>query len=253
MKTPPCLAVAALSFGFMASVHAALVASFQLEGNANDASALGNNGTLQGDAGFSADTPGGLGGQSLELPVGGAEDSGVSVAPHPSLNGDIFTLSYWVKPTTNQGNAGLERLTSRGGDAFETAIGDRNAVGGAPDLTLSYFQGAWISTETQVALNLWSHVTWRNLGTGPEDMELFVDGVSVFIGPGVPPVPEGSLLNIGTRHNNVEGFEGLIDDVRLYDNALSDEEIAALAVIPEPASTCLLLFGVAWLGMRRKR
>jgi hypothetical protein len=35
-------------------------------------------------------------------------------------------------------------------------------------------------------------------------------------------------MNIGTRHNDAEGFEGLIDDVRLYRIPLGDGIIASI-------------------------
>lgn len=38
-------------------------------------------------------------------------------------------------------------------------------------------------------------------------------------------------MNIGTRHNGVEGFEGLMDDIRLYRAPLKDSDIAALVGI----------------------
>ena len=49
------------------------------------------------------------------------------------------------------------------------------------------------------------------------------------------------------------GFNGLLDDVRIYDEALSQSEIQALT-IPEPSALALLLLGgVAALGRRRVR
>jgi sialidase-1 len=62
-------------------------------------------------------------------------------------------------------------------------------------------------------------------------------------------------VNIGTTttNNNPTGiyfFDGKIDDVRIYNVALSDSEIKQLA-IPEPATLWLLAFGV--LPLLRKR
>lgn len=47
-----------------------------------------------------------------------------------------------------------------------------------------------------------------------------------------------------------EALTGMLDDVRIYDTALSDAEIAAL-VVPEPASMLLLAAGA--LAMRRRK
>ncbi|MFN0128007.1 MAG: LamG-like jellyroll fold domain-containing protein, partial [Verrucomicrobiales bacterium] len=203
-----------------------LVLHLNMEGDAQDSSASANHGSVLADAAFADDgSPGG--GQALALT---ANEMGVNVPGSDSLSSNTLTLSYWVKPTTLQEGAGLERLTSRAGDTFETAIGNRAAVGGAEDLTLSYYQQTgWHNTGITLALNEWAHVAWRNSGSGPQDMSLFVNGVRVFSGPGLPSANPGSdFMNIGTRHNSVEGFEGLIDDVRLYRIPLSDAIIASI-------------------------
>ena len=144
-----------------------------------------------------------------------------------------------------------ERLTSRDGDQFEIAIGDRIAVGGAANpLTLSYYQTTgWHNTATAVPLNAWTHVTWRNSGAGPSDMSLFINGALAFSGVGVPGgLPGSGFMNIGTRHNNVEGFEGQMDDFRLYNTALSNGEIASL--VPEPSAATLALLAASAVSRR---
>lgn len=52
-------------------------------------------------------------------------------------------------------------------------------------------------------------------------------------------------------HQDSENFNGLLDDVRIYDEALTQSEIQALT-IPEPSALALLLLcGVAMLRRRR--
>jgi MYXO-CTERM domain-containing protein len=251
--------LAPLAFGSilaLGSAHAALIVHYDFENNVNDQSgAPVNNGTLLGGAGYIADSPFGSG-SSLSTNAG-AENQGVNVAGDPSLGSSTFTLAYWIKPTTNQESAasmnGLERLTSRAGDSFETAIGDASAVGGTTSptgVTLSYFQGTWNVTNVPITIGDWSHVAWVNSVGG---MEVFLNGVSAYTGPAVAaPRPGTGLLNIGTRHNNVEGFEGYMDDFRLYDTALSASEVASLAV-PEPSGAFLAFVGLAGLTLRRRR
>ncbi len=205
----------------------ALVLHLNLEGDAQDSSAQANHGTLLGNPAFlPAESPGG--GQAIALT---ANDMGIEVPAHASLSWNVFTLSYWIKPTSLQEGAGLERLTGRAADGFETAIGNRAALGGAPDLTLSYFQGTgWHNTGTALELDTWSHITWRSVGEGDQDMTLFLNGQPIFSGPGVPlGKPGNSLMRIGNRYNDVEGFAGLMDDVRLYRAGLADSFITTLA------------------------
>lgn len=207
--------------------QAFLVLWLNFEGDARDSSSKANHGSLLDAPAFVDDgSPGG--GQAISLTT---NPMGVLVPGNASLAPEIFTLSYWVKPTSLQEGNGLERLTGRAGFAFETAIGNRAAVGGGADLTLSYYQGNWISSGHSLTLNEWSHVAWRNTGTGPEDMTLWVDGVKKFTGPGLPAgSPGNGLMTIGTLASGAEGFEGMMDDVRLYRKALADDDMTALAV-----------------------
>ena len=109
-----------------AQIAEGLIAHWSFDGDLQDP--IGDNhGTILNDATYEVDTPTGIG-QALLLP-GGAENNGVQV-PGADLGSNPFTMSYWIKPTTETANAGLERITSRGGDQFETGVGDAGAVGG---------------------------------------------------------------------------------------------------------------------------
>ena len=154
--------------------------------------------------------------------------SGVTIGGSPSLDAPVFTLSYFINPNGAVQGGPFERLTSRGGDSFETALSGGNE--------LSYFGPGggggpgWVMTGLTVAADDWTHVAWRNSGTGPDTIELFIDGVSQWTGSGVG-APSGHF-NIGMRHNNTEGYEGLLDDVLLWDdstNPLTDEQIGQIA------------------------
>ncbi len=216
-------------FFSVSAATGALVAYYNFDGQTLDLSGNGNDGTLINGAGYVGESPFGFG-QSLALRNGGGtENQGMNVPGAASLGGNPFTLAYWMNPAGGQGNAGLERLTSRAGDSFETAIGDANAVGGTTsptNVTLSYYQGTWNVTNVEIIPDAWTHVAWVNSGPGPNDMELYLNGASVYTGIGVDAGrPGAGFMNVGTRHNEVEGFEGYIDDLRLYDTALSGAEI----------------------------
>jgi hypothetical protein len=235
--------------------QSALVLDLKFDGNTDDATGT-NTASIQNGATYSGDTPTGTG-QSIGLMNGDVENQGVLVTANASLGANPFTLAYWIKPASAQGNAGLERITSRAGDAFETAIGDANALGGTSSstgVTLSYYQGGWNVTDVAIPVGEWTHVTWVNSGDGATGMELFVDGASAFTGPGVGGGRPGSdFMKIGTRHNDVEGFEGNLDGLQVYDSPLSADEVARLAVVPEPSSVLLLLAGAFGFALRRRR
>jgi hypothetical protein len=140
---------------------------------------------------------------------GEAENNGVQI-PGTNLGSNPFTLSYWIKPTTATANAGLERITSRGGDQFETGIGDAGAVGGTTSetgTTLSYYAGAgWQVTHVAITIDEWTHVTWV---VSTEATILYVNGEEAYTGIGATEDKPGTNdFFIGTRHNSVEGYEG---------------------------------------------
>ena len=91
----------------------------------------------------------------------------------------------------------------------------------------------------------WHHVAWRFTGSGgPGYQDIFQDGIlyqrfrsQYFYGDllapgdgGVPNVPVNLL--IGRNVGNNGAFAGSLSDVRVYNVALSDDEIAAIAASP---------------------
>ena len=181
-----------------------MVAYWDFNGNLDDATGAGNDGTILSNATYGDDTPTDTG-QSLSVP-GGAENNGVLI-PGTNFGSNPFTLSYWIKPTSATANAGLERITSRGGDQFETAIGDAGAVGGTTSetgTTLSYYCGGcgWRVTNVPITVGEWVHVTWV---ISPDSTILYINGEEAYTGIGITG-PGTNNFFIGTRHNQVEGF-----------------------------------------------
>lgn len=66
----------------------------------------------------------------------------------------------------------------------------------------------------------------------------------------------GTLMNSSNEFGigvnsawNSTHFDGLIDEVRFYNRALSEAEITAISAVPEPSSCCLVTVGM--LGLLR--
>ncbi|NCC23337.1 MAG: LamG domain-containing protein, partial [Alphaproteobacteria bacterium] len=88
--------------------------------------------------------------------------------------------------------------------------------------------GTWTDNfdgNTNVDTGNWTHVA---ASFDSENIALYVNGTLDRSGtlPNTNTVPDG-IANIGTR-GAADGFEGLIDDVRLYDQALTASQIAAI-------------------------
>lgn len=198
--------------------HAQLVGYWPFNGNTSDLSGQENDGVLFGGA-YENDIPAVLGvGQSLSLNGPPEMNDHVAIAGNPSLDSNVFTLSMFVN---DRGQAsGINRLTSRAGDSFETGI---DQVFGTN--SYSYYPG-WVTTGAVPTLNTWEHVAYVADGT---NMTVYVDGEIV---PDPQPFsgsPFGEMY-IGKRVNGEgEGFHGLIDDVALFSGVLSQSSIADLA------------------------
>ena len=100
----------------------------------------------------------------------------------------------------------------------------------------------------------WTHIAVVKTGTS---VQLYRNGVA----SGAAGTLNESLADavalpfyIGGETNETsqnEFFTGFIDDVRLYDNALTAAEVSAL-VIPEPSSVALTFLGLGLLARRRR-
>jgi Concanavalin A-like lectin/glucanases superfamily len=90
----------------------------------------------------------------------------------------------------------------------------------------------------------WHHIAWRFTGSnGPGNQDIFEDGQlynsfpasgnygGILTGDGnVPNVPK--VLLIGRTVSNNGAYSGALSDVRIYNTALTDDQVAAIAASP---------------------
>ena len=89
--------------------------------------------------------------------------------------------------------------------------------------------GSFYSAPTTVAPNTWYHVA-ASFDDANNQVRLYVDGVEVgqyFSGASI--TVNSSALRIGANWESNKYWQGLLDDVRLYDRVLSAADVAALA------------------------
>ena len=106
----------------------------------------------------------------------------------------------------------------------------------------------------------------NDTGLGTSTLQLYIDGVLVNSDSAIPgDVTFNGIGGFGASPNLTIGaarpdsgdagyrpYDGLLDEVAIYDYVLSPDQISAHANIPEPGSVLLLSLGGLVLGLRRR-
>ncbi len=209
-------------------------------------SASGINGTLMNGATRTAGKFGNavsLDGIDDYVKISNANDTAIEF----NKNGR-FTISVWAKPQ-NSGYL-ITKLGSQSG-SFGYWIGyDATNKFYRFNVDASRLGDINVDTDRNVIpLNTWSNIVAVYDSTY---MRIYRDGIlkntSRFCYDSGGTFPDNDMT-IGAWVG-LSYFNGLIDDVRIYDYALNSGEVAELYTIPEPATICL--FGFAGLFLQRK-
>ncbi|MBN1846627.1 MAG: lamin tail domain-containing protein [Sedimentisphaerales bacterium] len=152
------------------------------------------------------------------------------------------TVAAWIQ-TTKTGEIISWGDTSGPGRKWWLSVQDEDAVG---SLKLGVWYGSIIGT-TNIRDGQWHHVAavLEDDGTANVDeVRLYVDGTLEEISNVYPQAIDtaaGTNVLLGTSELAWQ-FAGLLDDVCLYDLALSSEEIAALAALAVPPAAGLVAY-----------
>ncbi len=190
---------------------------------AADSSKHRRKGTLKGELSFNKDSVSGRTGKALKLD---GDDDYIEITKYKGISGTRpRTVAVWVKTTTSKGD-----ILSWGSEDFGKMwifrfIRGRNRIGVTPD-------GGYLYMNDAVHDDKWHHVAAvvqeAELPNLHDDVKLYKDGELAEIHDigllDLWPIKTGSDLDVKIGR----GFKGLIDDVRIYDRALSEDEIKAL-------------------------
>ena len=189
------------------------------EGNANDVAGT-NNGTLVEGVGFA---PGEVG-QAFSFD---GVSSYVSIPDSPLLDSltTSITIELWLK--TDQLTSDWTGIVTKGNSAWQLqATPGANTV----DFNVSLSAGD-LSGSRSINDGQWHHVAGVYDGT---NMFLYLDGTLDGSMPATGLIPQNSYpLSIGANAQGIEGspmyfFNGLIDEVSIYNRALTASEIQAI-------------------------
>lgn len=192
-----------------------LVAYYPFNGNANDHSGNGYNGTVIG-----AD----LANNRFNIPESAYYFDGINFdqiqVPLPLMYS--ISMNCWIKAGDGNTGGGVGRFIHSEPEWFDIGIASRDGR------TIDYKVGSsnsWMDSSIEVTLDTWEMVT---ITAGGNVFKIYKNGLLQASYPyngtlGMSPQRIGSYIG-----NPGDDFNGLIDDVRFYNKVLSEEDISAL-------------------------
>ncbi|HOJ07822.1 MAG: T9SS type A sorting domain-containing protein [Ignavibacteriota bacterium] len=214
------------SFGIaQSSLDSGLVAYYPFNGNANDESGSGNNGTVNG-ASLTQDR---FGINNRAYQFDGINDY-ISIADNPNLFSDELTISWWYKLTETPGAAWVVIGWVDGGHRYQQFFS-----GGQ----LSYFNGYNLTAPGLYFnpiynlnyLNVWKHivVTYQKTSATTSTTSIYVDGELKQTDNHTLAMDYASGIEFKIGKNvNGNFFKGALDDFRIFSRVLNQNEIVEL-------------------------
>ena len=221
-----------------------LVGFWSGNGNANDSSGYENNGV------FSGSYVNGVTGEAFSVSPS-TPFTAPDISAYNFTNG--FSVSFWFYSDNPAATDALLGQDSGGGSNLKWFI-DYNYENSDAFELVSFPPGtAVFNPSNQVSLtNAWHQLT---LVADFSSYTFYLDGS--FIGGrtdisiALPQIE--APLTFGYAENGL-GYTGAIQDVALYDKALSAGEVQQLSTVPEPSSWAMMVAGVgALFAFRRRR
>ena len=239
----------------IADLSDGLVAYYPFNGSANDESGYSDDGIVYG-ATLTIDR---FGNSDSAYSFDGLDDYIDAGDSTSSLfdSWDSFTLAAWVKPSES---STYECIVGRHDDRKPTFnyglfIGTKYTVAIVADQ-------AYVDSISAISTTILEDNTWYHAVGVYDDknMKLYVNGIveggAVFpVGGEGDPLAHLYIGNTGfwAHYPDNRYFDGVIDDVRIYDRALSDSEVYDLYVVPLPGALLLGCIGLSLAGWKLQR
>ncbi|MFA6146107.1 MAG: LamG domain-containing protein [Patescibacteria group bacterium] len=190
-----------------------LVAQWKMNQNWNDSSGNGNNGTPQSGPTFNSSGKFGYAGSLNE-----SNSDYVQVANANSLNiANTMTIEAWVKTTDSQGTIASKSDATKG---YILSIGGDSTNG-----KICYWSdgSSWACSTSTVNDNSWHHIAIVHSGTS---VYFYKDGVADGSATAINRTNNSTdVLRIGRENTTTRYFNGLIDNVAIYNVTKLDSDI----------------------------
>jgi hypothetical protein len=200
------------------SLSSGLVAFYPFNGNANDESGNKNDGTVTG-ATLATDRFG----EPNNAYAFSGFGSIIVVPPSPSLSfANDLTVSAWIKTANTFGAIAAQHIGGGDGNFLLSITGGK----------LIFGRSANFWTSNPVNDDRWHHVVGV-YDNARHVVSHYVDGVMVSSKTDPSPLPNRPIaLTFGDESARAYALGAVIDDVRLYNRALSDAEVTQLFLLP---------------------
>lgn len=162
-----------------------------------------------------------LGKINLSLDLDGVSDI-INITDDASLSHTSMSIQVWIKTTDNEGRI-IMKMRTGGGNEYGLSIltgGNisadfRQDGAGSPVSPLQYNDGNW------------HHVVMTGVENTIGGVLLYVDGALVATGDSSTFTTNSPLI-IGSRDNGADFYDGLVDEVGIWNKTLTPEEILQL-------------------------
>jgi hyaluronate lyase len=166
---------------------------------------------------------------------------GTNNATFTSVDSAQTTVAAWVYADGNGGSS-FPRILVAPGYYFNFRFdgsANNNALDFATTTTAngSTVDGEWVATPNSIGTGAWYHVAVSYDRSSTANVPaLYVNGarmsVTTLTSPSTTPPSYAGTTYIGNRLDLTRGWDGLIDDLRIYNRLLSDAEVQSLAGTP---------------------
>lgn len=220
-------------------VTTGLIARYDFNGNANDLSGNNNNGTVSG-ATLTSDR---FGNANSAYSFNGTSDH-ITVADNTALrlNNTDYTISIWINETSR--TSIQEAIISKRGAGSSNGYllnieGDAQPSPGLVNLSVSGGFDPRAYSTSSVPLNTWKHIV-ITYQLSSQTVKTYIDGVLDNTTTGIPSpnAATTAAMEIGADGTNTVSyfFHGKIDDIKIYDQLLTDCGIDSLFNTSNPVS-----------------
>jgi hypothetical protein len=192
-----------------------LLAYFHFDGNVQDASGNGNNGTVVNSVSYGSNWKGSAS-SALQLGAGRVTTNLQLMAVQRS---DAFSISFWFK---DGGNTGAGRLVSN-----ECPEGNFRIASYQNGVYAMQIGGFYVYDT--VALNTWTHISYNYSN---RNIKIYKNGVLKVqtTDTGTDPLSYCAPFTIGAKASSAyDQWVGSIDELRIYNRVLTDKEVNYLA------------------------